>query len=519
MNKENTYCSFLMLVLTLILTHEIIAQKTTTNPNRYNKFYFDSGIVSSEGTLKNGKPEGFWKNYFPSGQLKSEGNRKDHLLDGSWKFYTEEGIVKEEIEYKSGKRNGVTKTFSKEGFLESSMPYLEDIKTGIGFIYYTNGSVRSEIPFTDGKENGKAYWFNLQGDIVAIKYYKNGILSKQENINKTDSDGQRQGDWKELDKDRNIISEGKYRNGEKDGYWKDYSKNGELLETSKFDEGLLVKDAEELSNLDVKVRYYSEGEVEGNLKFRGTFREGLKHGTHLWFAENGDVDSAKVYRNDRLISEGNMDRGGLKQDDWLIYYYPEGELKAKGKYTGGYKTGLWVYYFKTGQEEQKGKYDRKGRPEGQWKWFYENSQLLREETFRNGVENGWLIECSDSGDVITKGEYIDGKEEGEWLYEIGDHREVGKYEYGAMMGEWIHTYLSTDKTKFEGEYFDDLPNEKHVWYYENGQKMLEGEYVSGVKDGEWRRYNEDGTVLISIEYNYGVEVKVDGVKMKESSED
>ncbi len=519
MNKETACYSFLILVLTLILTHESSAQKSTTNPNGYNKFYFDSGVVSSEGTLKKGKPEGFWKNYFLSGQLKSEGNRKNHLLDGYWKFYTEEGIVKEEIEYENGKRNGVTKTFSKEGFFESSMPYLEDSKNGVGFIYYTDGSVRSEIPYTEGKENGTAYVFNKQGNIVAIKHYKNGVLSKQQNINKTDFDGKRQGDWKEFDKDRNITSEGKYRNGEKNGYWKDYSEKRELLETSKFDEGLLVKDAEELSNLDVQVNYYSKGEAEGNLKFRGTFRQELKHGTHLWFAENGNVDSAKVYKNDKLIAEGNMDRGGLKQDDWLIYYYPAGDLKAKGKYNGGYKTGLWVYYFKTGQEEQKGRYDSKGRPEGEWKWFYENSQLLREETFRNGIENGWLIEYSDSGAVITKGEYIEGKEQGEWLYEIGDHREVGNYLYGAMMGEWIHTYLSTEKTKFEGKYYNDLPNEKHIWYYENGYKMLEGVYVSGVKDGEWRRYNEAGTVLISIEYNSGVEVKVDGVKMKETSKD
>ena len=78
MNKENTYSSVLMLVLLLILSHEIRAQKT--NPNGFNKFYFDNGIVSSEGTLKEGKPEGYWKNYFPTGQLKSEGSRKKSFI-------------------------------------------------------------------------------------------------------------------------------------------------------------------------------------------------------------------------------------------------------------------------------------------------------------------------------------------------------------------------------------------------------------------------------------------------------
>ena len=165
--------------------------------------------------------------------------------------------------------------------------------------------------------------------------------------------------------------------------------------------------------------------------------------------------------------------------------------------------------------DERGKYDGKGRPDGEWKWYFETGQLKREESFKNGQEHGWLTEYNDSGAVILKGEFVDGKEEGEWIYEIGDHREVGNYEYGAKMGVWKHTYLTTDKLKFEGEYFDDLPQNKHTWYFDSGQKMLEGKYVSGVKEGEWRRYNDDGTILISIEYKSGIEDKVDGVKMKE----
>ena len=33
------------------------------NPNGYNIFYYDNGVVSSEGNLRDGKPDGYWKTY------------------------------------------------------------------------------------------------------------------------------------------------------------------------------------------------------------------------------------------------------------------------------------------------------------------------------------------------------------------------------------------------------------------------------------------------------------------------
>jgi hypothetical protein len=48
-------------VFIFINTIGLFAQ--VNNPNGYNKFYYDNGALSSEGTMKDGKPEGYWKNY------------------------------------------------------------------------------------------------------------------------------------------------------------------------------------------------------------------------------------------------------------------------------------------------------------------------------------------------------------------------------------------------------------------------------------------------------------------------
>ena len=174
----------------------------------------------------------------------------------------------------------------------------------------------------------------------------------------------------------------------------------------------------------------------------------------------------------------------------------------------------WIYYFQNGQIQQKGKYAAKGKVDGEWNWFYESGDLLRKEMFVNGKENGLLIEYSDAGNVITKGEYVNGKEEGEWFIEVGDHQEEGVYEGGLKQGIWKHYFLSNGALRFEGEYFDGLEQEKHIWYYDTGAKMLEGKFVSGVKEGEWRRYDRNGTLFVNIEYSSGVEIKVDGIKLK-----
>ena len=510
MHKEIRYKLLIGIICHLLLVSTLSAQKT--NPNGYNKFYFDNGQLSSEGYLKNGLPEGYWKNYFESGILKSEGNRDGHQLDSIWKFYNAEGILTEEISYEAGKRNGVTKKYSKEGFLLSSTPYKNDRKQGVAFTYYSDGNIHTGTPFVNGVENGKEYEFNPKDDIITITEYQNGIFVKQEKINRKDKSGDKQGLWKEFYEDRTVKTEGRYQDNLKHGYWKEYSTKGMLVATYKFDKGQLVTDAEELADLDVEEKFYPDS--DGQIRFRGTYRKGKPHGTHIWFAEDGTIDSAKIFKNSFLVASGKLNTKGLRIGTWREYYYPGGELKGIGSYEEGYRSGEWIYYFQDGAIEQKGKYSSKGKPNEKWKWFYPSGQIMREETFKNGKEDGWLIEYSDTGKVITKGEYVDGLEDGEWFYEMGDHYQSGRYEYGLKQGVWKHIYLTTDKTRFEGEFFDDLAQGKHTWYYDTGVKQLEGKFISDVKEGEWKRYNPDGTVFVTIEYSSGKEIKVDGMKLK-----
>ena len=71
----------------------------------YVRYTFENGVVSSEGYLKDAKPEGYWKSYYRNGNLKTEGNRVAHQLADRWKFYDEEGALTLTLDYQKGIKN------------------------------------------------------------------------------------------------------------------------------------------------------------------------------------------------------------------------------------------------------------------------------------------------------------------------------------------------------------------------------------------------------------------------------
>ena len=97
---------FRVIIIVLILMPFYLISQTRINDG-ITKFYYENGVVSSEGLIKNGKPEGYWINYYENGLIKSEGNRLNHQLDSTWIFYNEKGNFLTKINYKAGLKNGL----------------------------------------------------------------------------------------------------------------------------------------------------------------------------------------------------------------------------------------------------------------------------------------------------------------------------------------------------------------------------------------------------------------------------
>ena len=480
-----------------------------TDSAGYRKFYYETGQISSEGIIRDGKPDGYWKTYFQNGILKSEGYRKNFELDSMWKFYNDEGKMVLEFNYKNGKKNGLKKiTDAKENYLLSAENYVNDVKQGEARNYYKDGKIHQRINFENGKEEGFAFEYAEDSTVITVTEYKMGFVKKQERINRKDKNNRKQGVWKEFYETGILKSEGVYSDDKKNGFFKEYSLIGSLVNTEKYINGELQKNVPELTKMDMKTEYYERGIV----KYYGGYKNGVPEGVHREYAIDGQVLNAKIYREGVLTGEGVLDDLGHEQGLWKEYH-PNGQVKSRGEYKDGKRIGPWMFFHANGKEEQKGEYDKKGRAQGPWKWYYESGNLLREEIYVNDLQEGIMIEYSDTGNVITKGEYIEGLKEGKWIYEMGDYREEGVYKSGKRDGLWKH-YYTNGTLRFEGNFIDGNPDGKHKYYYENGKAKEQGKYIVGRKDGDWEYFNETGVLFLTITYKNDVEIKFDGVKVK-----
>ncbi len=203
----------------------------TINQDGFQQFFYQSGQLASEGTMRHGQPDGYWKSYYENGILKSEGNRTNYKLDSVWKFYNSEGKEILEITYLDGKRNGYkTSWLDRETIREH---YINDIKEGPTQYYHPDGWKKLEIPFVKGLEQGTGKEYNQNGEIITITEYKKGFIVERLKINRKDKFNRKQGKWISFWDNGKIHLEGTYKNDKKNGYFKEYSEKGDLLTITK----------------------------------------------------------------------------------------------------------------------------------------------------------------------------------------------------------------------------------------------------------------------------------------------
>lgn len=504
---------YIILLITVISIYQIGFSQTKIEPNGFNVFYYENGQKSSEGDFSDGKPEGFWKNYYESGVLKSEGNRKDFNLDSTWLFYFDNGLLKEKVEYIKSKRNGETNTYSEEGFLLQKLFYKNDTIIAFGYRYFKDINIMEyEEPYVKGVLHGKGYQYARDGRIIGLITYEKGTFKSIQSINNFSDKRQKIGLWityfEDIKNGKFKELEGRYKNGLKHGYFREYDKKGIQISTTKYVNGEVVENAEELMNVDLIREFYPDASVKWEKTYFGT----KPHGIWKKYDTAGIVIESLVYKLGILYGEGIIDFKGIKQGHWKEYY-SEGVLRAEGDYLNGAKVGSWKFFHLNKKVEQIGLYRKGGKPHGDWVWYYDNGVVKREESYFNGKEDGELIEYDEQSEIIKKGQYVEGLKEGEWITNTGDYIEKGNYIEGMMHGYWEGVYKSTGKTAFKGEYIEDEPNERHIFFYPNGRKMLEGKYQLGLKVGDWKRYDINGIMVLTIQYRNGIAQKIGGKRV------
>ncbi len=538
---------FIFSVFIFLIKYNSFSQTTTVNnQNGYNKFYYDNGAISSEGRMKDGKPEGYWKNYHKNGKVKIEGNRKNFQLDSVWKFYDEKGRITKSINYKEGKKNGLSANYDTLQRIVNSETYENDIKQGLLRTFYKSGKTKSIIPYQKGKPDGTAYEYSEDSLITAISIYKGGILQSFEKINQRDPSNKKQGIWKDFYENLEVKKEMKFNDDSLDGYVKEYDKKGNLLSTKKFNNGKQIFNAPEIANVEV----YTEQFQDGTLKYEGVYSDGVAIGTHFKYKQKYQCDSSWILKEDStfdvnaekvyiakmvcrnvpvpdsaieyfdgtVVARGAVDSLRNRIGVWSEFHNT-GEFKGKGVYKDGNRTGDWEFYYASGKLEQKGKYDKKGRTQGIWKWYYESGQVWREELYVNGKREGDIKDYNQQGNLILQGTYVENRKEGRWTYETPDYKEIGNYLNDEADSMWVSYYMPSKVKRFEGRFTGGEPTGLHIQYHPDGKKMYYGNYSGGMKEGDWKFYDEFGFNYLTITYKNDIEIKWQGDKIRPTYEE
>jgi uncharacterized protein len=501
------------LLFFVLLFNLVKGQENNTVQDGFQVFKYPNGTVSSQGIIKNGKPEGFWKSYYVTGVKKSEGKRTNFMLDSVWIFYDQTGDTTEKINYLYGKKNGWYYKYKKDPsvgiYIWSKELFAGDKKEGLSYIYYPDGKIQQTIAYNNGKKDGLSKELDKEGVVITLLEYNNDFLISREKINRTDGKGLKQGSWKDFYPNGDVKSEKSYKDDLLNGYYKEYDNRGKLVLTMLYENGSIVKNKVE-DEPDIEI--VNKHDQDGKLIYSGPYRNKIPVGIHRDYGKDGKVTNAYVYNdNGLLISEGIVDEAGNRNGKWKDYY-SNGKVFAEGQYNDNRKTGIWKFYNNSGKVEQTGSYNN-GRPDGLWQWYYDDNILLREEEYFQGKRDGSYTEYSPTGEIITQGQYSDGEKNGEWKYKSGDNMEVGKYILGLRDGIW-KSYYPEDKLKSKGNFVQGNPNGQQVIYYSDGRIKEEQYYEMGIREKTWKKFDEEGNTILTITYKNDVEVSINGVKIK-----
>jgi len=263
-----------------------------------------------------------YKKYHGNGQLAIEGNYLNNKEDGKWEYFVSDGFLTNERNFEKGKLEGdLIYYHPEEATISSKSNYSNNKLQGEYASYSVQQKIINKINYEDGIREGATEFFDPNGVLQMVRYYKNG---KVIGYSYTGADGKLV-EMIPLPADGTASIETKFSNGKVariystvqnqfDGILKEFYESGQLSESSTYKmgirHGLFQEFADDGTLLDESTYEYDvlQGPsktfyANGQLKKELNFVDGVLHGEALFFDENGNETLKKVYYNDNLIEE------------------------------------------------------------------------------------------------------------------------------------------------------------------------------------------------------------------------
>lgn len=261
--------------------------------------------------------------------------------------------------------------------------------------------------------------------------------SAQNQLNRIDSKGKKQGPWKKYENGI-LIYEGQFENDVPKGTFRYYFPNGKLKSVSEFISGVSK----------VKVVTYHEN---GNIASEGMFIDQQKDG--LW----------KYYSDKQVV---------LSEENYKL----------------GQKNGQFITYSVDGYKLQVENFVN-GKLDGEFKKYYDKEELFMVQHYINGKLNGETVVYYPGKVVSQKGLYYNNLKTGVWEASDRDGKLRKTEEYGKkgqVLKTYLYFYMNGNPQKINKDlvaYFQKKGENKTSVLLKNGNQIETSESLAKVL--EW----------------------------------
>ena len=442
-----------------------------------------------------------------------EGIKESIFSDGEFVFRLEDGIVIEALKTIETIHNTtVAKIFDEEGNLLTIIFSINDENSRFYRYYDENLNLAIDVNCIDGKCIQKAYYSNKK-----LAYTREGKLDKDYNLLTN-------GKYTEYYKNGQMKVQGSYKEGKRDGEFKAFLKNGKSAGSVFYKDGKIIK-----STL-VKA-------MKDNASFSPV--------TDIYYKLEDSHTLRKVdYENGLLKTYFIYNKDGIP-DGESVEYYEEGNIKSIIPFRNNVVEGLTITYYENGNIDEEVNY-KNNKMNGEAKSYDENGKLngrtifkdnikLEEdvhkenEILKNTFKNGELVKqdiCAPNGTLKERRILNGDKMEYSTFYPNGNVKQkiltkdkiIIKEQIYARNGNIMsNSFFSDGKPVIElFEYYPDgklfrkistinkMLNGDSIEYYPNGNIKEKVHFIDDKEEGEHFFYNEKGNLIKTEIYKNGV---------------
>lgn len=171
----------------------------------------------------------------------------------------------------------------------------------------------------------------------------------------------------------------------------------------------------------------------GRLALHASYRDGRPTGVWRWYDEDGRLLRSAVPQGDyeEVITGRELDNPNS------VYRDLKGRKIAEGLRKYDQPHGEWTYYYPDGSVRARGRFVN-GLPDGRWTVFYASGQVQRQDDYKLGVPDGTVMRGYRNGQEQLRGQVEQGLRVGRWRtwYANGQLESEGAFREDKREGEW-----------------------------------------------------------------------------------